>query len=148
MYELVSYWIIVWGFLFYFGLNKHNPIIILITIYLIVVIGFIYIYINNYKNKNRSYYLLKFIIINVLPKFILIVMILSSYEFRINFDDINFGLLLFLLYFILMISLNKNPIEYYYYLIDFFINGKTETNSKYLLAIDYFYDDVYNYYLN
>lgn len=67
-------------------------------------------------------------------------MILSSYKLRINFNDINFGLLLFLLYLILMISLNKNPIEYYYYLIDLFINGKNETNSKYQLAIDYYYD--------
>lgn len=147
MYELISYWIIIWGLLFYFGITKNNPIIILISIYVIVSFGYIYIYIKNYKNKNRSYYLLKFIIIHILPKFILIVMILSSYKLRFNIDDINFGLLLFLLYLILMISLNKNPIEYYYYLIDFFINGKNETNSKYLLAIDYYYDDFYNYYL-
>lgn len=148
MYELISYWMIVWGLLFYFGIIKNNPIIILIAIYLIVSFGYIYIYINNDKNKDRTYYLLKFIVIHVMPKFILIVIILFSYELRFNIDDINFGLLVVLLYLILMMSLNKNPIEYYYYLIDYFINGKNETNHNYLLAIDFYYDDFYNYYLS
>lgn len=139
MYELFSYWVLLWCLLFYIGIIKYNPIFILSIIYIITSITFIYIYINN----GKYYYLLKFIIINILLKFIFIILILSYYSFVFNINDIYFGLILLLLYLILLSSLNKNPILYYYYLIDIFINGENEINSKYLLPIDIYYDKFY-----
>lgn len=142
MYELFSYWILLWALLFCLGLVKNNPIFILFPVFIITSISYIYIYINNDKNENRSYYLLKFIIINLLLKFIFIIIIASNYSLKFDINDIYFGLVLFFLYLILMASLNKNFIYYYYYLIDIFINGENEVNSKYLLPVDIYYDRI------
>ena len=139
MYELFSYWVLLWSLLFIIRIVKYNPIIILFIIYIITSITFIYIYINN----SKFYYLLKFIIINIFLKFIFIILILIYYPLIFNINDIYFGLILLLLYLILLSSLNKNPILYYYYLIDIFINGENEINSKYLLPIDIYYDKIY-----
>jgi hypothetical protein len=139
MYELFSYWVLLWSLLFIIGIVKYNPIIILFIIYIITSITFIYIYIN----KSNFYYLLKFIIINILLKFIFIIIILTYYPFIFNINDIYFALILLLLYLILLSSLNKNPIFYYYYLIDIFINGENEINSKFLLPVDIYYDNFY-----
>ena len=139
MYELFSYWVLLWCLLFIIRIVKYNPIIILFIIYIITSITFIYIYIHN----NKFYYLLKFIIINIFLKFIFIIIILSYYPLIFNINDIYFGLILLLLYLILLSSLNKNPIFYYYYLIDIFINGENEINSKYLLPVDIYYDKIY-----
>jgi len=139
MYELFSYWVLLWAFLFYIQIIKYNPIFILFFIYLISSLTYVYIYINN----GKFYYLLKFIILNILLKFIFTILIANYYPIIFNINDIYFGIILIIIYLILMISLNKNPLNYYYYLIDMFINGINEKNSKYYLFMDKFYDDIY-----
>jgi len=142
MYELFSYWLLFWAFLFYNGLIKNNPIYILFVVYIITSITYIYIFIDN-RNDRKSYYLLKFIIINILLKFIFIILIAISGRLELRIEDIYFGLVLFGLYLILMGTLNKNFINYYYYLIDIFKNGENEINREYLLPVDIYYDYLF-----
>jgi len=101
---------------------------------------YVYIYLNN----ATPYYLTKFIILNNLLKLTFILLIASKYSLRFSFNDFYFGLILFIIYLVVMISLNKNPVDYYYYLIDMFINGINDKNEKYLINIDKYYDDIFN----
>jgi len=140
MYELFSYWVLLWAFLFYIGVLNANPIWFLIVIYVITSMTYVYIYLNN----ATPYYLTKFIILNNLLKLTFILLIAMKYPLKFTFNDFYFGLLLFTIYLIVMISLNKNPVDYYYYLIDMFINGINDKNEKYLINIDKYYDDIFN----
>jgi hypothetical protein len=141
MYELFSYWVLLWAFLFYIGFITANPIWILIVIYVITSITYIYIYTQHAK----PYYLLKYIILNNLLKLFFIILIARKYTLKFHINDIYFGIGLFAVYLIVMSILQKKPHEYYYYLIDIFINGLTPQNEQYLINIDKYYDYIFNF---
>lgn len=143
MYELFSYWVLAWAFLFYFQFITANPIWFLIVIYVITSITYIYIYLNHAK----PYYLLKYIILNNLLKLFFIIIIARKYTLTFHINDIYFGFMLFFIYIIVMSIFQKNPLEYYYYLIDIFINGLNETNHHYLINIDQYYDHIFNFFI-
>lgn len=140
MYEQVSYWVLLWALLFTLGLVSLNPLFPLLFIYLITSTAFFYIYFKGAK----PYYLLKFIIINLMLKFMFIIIIAANYPIIFNMNDFYFLFVIVFLYIILMASLNKNPFYYYYYHLDLLINGLNEKNRKYYLYIDKYYDDFYN----
>jgi len=140
MYELFSYWVLTWALLFYLGFITANPIWILFFIYIITSITYVYIYLQDAK----PYYLLKFIVLNNILKLLFIILIASKYSLKFNINDIYFGFILFVIYTIIMAILQKNPYDYYYYLIDIFINGLNEKNKDYLINIDEYYDYIIN----
>ena len=97
------------------------------------------------QQQSQSYYLLKFIILNTLLKLFFIILIASKYTLKFNIDDMYFGFILFGIYIIVMSIFQKNPYDYYYYIIDIFINGLNDNNRKYLINIDEYYDYIFNF---
>jgi hypothetical protein len=138
MYELFSYWVLTWALLFYIQIIKANPIWFLFIIYIITSITYVYMYTQN----SKPYYLLKFIILNTLLKLFFIVLIANKFSLKFNINDIYFGFILFGIYLIVMSIFQKNPYDYYYYLIDIYINGLNEKNQDYLINIDKYYDYI------
>lgn len=145
MFEIFSYWIFIWFLLYYFGIIKYNPILILIIGYIITFFEFIYLII-----KKISYYNgIKFFIINVIIKLIPIILIfrMNKYKLEINIRDIYVSIYLIFTYIIIMIIFNKNPLDYYKRMITTYleINNK---NKEYKSIISKLYDYIiYNIYL-
>ena len=145
MFEIFSYWIFIWFLLYYFGIIKYNPVLILIIGYIITFFEFIYLII-----KKISYYNgIKFFIINVIIKLIPIILIfrMNKYKLEINIRDIYVSIYLILTYIIIMIIFNKNPLDYYKRMITTYleINNK---NKEYKSIISKLYDYIiYNIYL-
>jgi len=145
MFEIFSYWIFIWFLLYYFGIIKYNPIVILIIGYIITFFEFIYLII-----KKISYYNgIKFFIINVIIKLIPIILIfrMNKYKLEINIRDIYVSIYLIFTYIIIMIIFNKNPLDYYKRMITTYleINNK---NKEYKSIISKLYDYIiYNIYL-
>lgn len=145
MFEIFSYWIFIWFLLYYFGIIKYNPVLILIIGYIITFFEFIYLII-----KKISYYNgIKFFIINVIIKLIPIILIfrMNKYKLEINIRDIYVSIYLIFTYIIIMIIFNKNPLDYYKRMITTYleINNK---NKEYKSIISKLYDYIiYNIYL-
>lgn len=145
MFEIFSYWIFIWFLLYYFGIIKYNPILILIIGYIITFFEFIYLII-----KKISYYNgIKFFIINVIIKLIPIILIfrMNKYKLEINIRDIYVSIYLIFTYIIIMIIFNKNPLDYYKRMITTYleINNK---NKEYKSVFSKLYDYIiYNIYL-
>ena len=145
MFEIFSYWIFIWFLLYYFGIIKYNPVLILIIGYIITFFEFIYLII-----KKISYYNgIKFFIINVIIKLIPIILIfrMNKYKLEINIIDIYVSIYLIFTYIIIMIIFNKNPLDYYKRMITTYleINNK---NKEYKSIISKLYDYIiYNIYL-
>ena len=145
MFEIFSYWIFIWFLLYYFGIIKYNPVLILIIGYIITFFEFIYLII-----KKISYYNgIKFFIINVIIKLIPIILIfrMNKYKLEINIRDIYVSVYLIFTYIIIMIIFNKNPLDYYKRMITTYleINNK---NKEYKSIISKLYDYIiYNIYL-
>ena len=104
MVEIFSYWIFAWFILYYFKIVKYNPIIVLIIAYVITLFELIYLWQNNINNYN----LIKYFIINVIIKFIPILLIFK-YPLVIHQDDLLCGFHIFCIYIFVMSFLNKNP---------------------------------------
>lgn len=134
MIEIFSYWIFVWFILYYIGLTKYNPLFILIIGYIFTLFELIYLMIS----KISFYNLIKYFIINILIKFIPILLIIK-FPLKFNINDIYISISLLIIYFITMIILNKNPYEYYKMMINTYIND----DNKYKTYISKFYDFIY-----
>ena len=89
-------------------------------------------------NKISKYNLIKFIIINVIIKFIPILLIIK-FPLRFDLKDIYISIYLILFYLIIMSFINKNPYEYYKLMINTYLyndnNYKTVPSKLY----DYLY---------
>jgi hypothetical protein len=134
MIEIFSYWIFVWFILFYIGLTKYNPLFILIIGYIFTLFEFIYLIIN----KSSRYNLIKFMIINIIIKFIPILLIIK-FPLRFNIDDIYVSIYLIFFYFIIMSIMNKNPYEYYKLMIHTYLFN----DEKYKTYISIIYDKLF-----
>lgn len=134
MIEIFSYWIFIIFILYYIGLIKYNPIFLLIVGYILTSFELIYLI----KNKISKYNFIKFFIINVLIKFIPILLIIK-FPLRFNIKDIYISFYLILFYFIIMILLNKNPYEYYKLMIHTYLYD----DNKYKTILSKTYDYLY-----
>ena len=132
--EIFSYWIFIWFILFYVGLTKYNPLFLLLVGYIFTLFEFIYLIIN----KTSKYNLIKFFIINVLIKFIPILLIIK-FPLRFNLDDIYVSIYLILTYLIIMSIMNKNPYEYYKLMINTYLYNDNEYKSY----ISIMYDNLF-----
>ena len=132
--EIFSYWIFIWFILYYFGLTKYNPLLLLLVGYIFTLFEFIYLIIN----KTSKYNLIKFFIINVLIKFIPILLIIK-FPLRFNLDDIYVSIYLILTYLIIMSIMNKNPYEYYKLMINTYLYNDNEYKSY----ISIMYDNLF-----
>ena len=90
------------------------------------------------KTSINKYNLNKFIIINVIIKFIPIILLINKSGFLINNQDILFGIYLINFYLILLIIFNKNPFETYEKLMDGYIN-----NTNFKTSISKTYDFLF-----
>jgi len=59
MIEIFSYWVFVWFILYYIGLTKYNPLLLLIVAYIFTLFEFIYLILK----KSSKYNLIKFLIL-------------------------------------------------------------------------------------
>jgi hypothetical protein len=132
--EIFSYWIFIWFILFYLGLTKYNPLLLLLVGYIFTLFEFIYLIIN----KTSKYNLIKFFIINILIKFIPILLIIK-FPLRFNLDDIYISIYLILTYLIIMSIMNKNPYEYYKLMINTYLYNDNEYKSY----ISIMYDNLF-----
>ena len=128
--EIFSYWIFIWFILYYLGLTKYNPLFLLLVGYIFTLFEFIYLIIN----KTSKYNFIKFFIINILIKFIPILLIIK-FPLRFNLDDIYVSIYLIITYLIIMSIMNKNPYEYYKLMINTYIYN--DNKSKTYISIMY-----------
>jgi hypothetical protein len=135
MLFLFSYWIFFWFILHILNIITFNPFIILIIIYIFTIIGFIYILINKSSLKN----LIKYFFINIFLKFLFILFLKTDY----TINDINFGILLYLIYLLIMLIFNVNPIIIYKKIFNSYINNENYNNNS---IISRLYDNIYNKY--
>jgi len=143
MIEIISYWFFIWFLLFIFGIIKQNPFWILVISYIITFFEFLYL-----KYKGANYYnIIKFLIINIIIKFIPILIILIRLQFKIikiNINDFKFAFFIILIYLFVMISINRNPIVAYKRMLNSYINN----DNKYRTIFSKLYDDIYNFWNN
>jgi len=136
--EILSLWIFIWFLLYLIGLRRENPFWILVIGYLLTFIEFIYLFIM----KTNKYNLTKFFIINVIIKFIPILIILFIYNFKFipfKLIDISFALYLFIIYLLVMIIINKNPIIIYKQMLHSYIYD----DNKYKTFLSKLYDYIF-----
>ena len=128
LYNLFSYWLLVWFLLYYFKYVKSSPLFILIIAYIFTLGGIIYLI----DNKISKYNLIKYIVLNIIIKLIPILLIIK-FPLIITKDDITTSLCLFIIY----ILLNKNSYTYY----KNSTNSYLTDNNKTLLS--YLYDKIF-----
>ena len=137
MYEIFSYWIFVWFILYYFKIVRYNPLFILIVGYILTLGELIYMIF-----RRISYYnFIKFFIINVLIKFIPILLILIKLKFKINIKiiDIYISFIFVLAYILIMSIVNKNPYIYYKMMLNTYIKDDNKYKSIFSKTYDYIY---------
>lgn len=139
MIAIISYWFFIWFLLFMFNLTLANPFWILLISYFITFGEFIFL-ISKGANK---YNLTKFMIINVLLKFIpiLIIAIKMNFKIPINIYDFKIAFIIIIFYIVIMISVNKNPIIEYKNMLNTYISN----DNKYRTYISRLYDDIYSF---
>jgi hypothetical protein len=84
---------------------------------------------------------MKYFIINIIIKFIPILLLLIRFKFQVNIKriDIYVSILLILIYILIMIMMNKNPYIYYKMMIDTYINNNNKYKSIFSKTYDYIY---------
>jgi hypothetical protein len=137
MIEIFSYWIFIWFILYYIGIIRYSPLLLLIIGYIFTLFEFIYLIINKISNYN----LIKFFIINVIIKFIPILLILIKINFQINIklEDVYISFILALIYIFVMSMTNKNPYIYYKMMLNTYIKDNNEYKSIFSKTYDYIY---------
>jgi hypothetical protein len=135
-FYVFSYWLFIWFILFYFNIISFNPLPFLIIAYIFtIIVGTKYL-LNHNANK---YNLTKFIILNIIIKFIPIcLIILNSTDF--NIYDIYFGISLTLFYIIFMKIQNVSIYNFYKNLFNSFITNKNKSDFNKLY--DYIYTSI------
>ena len=137
MIEIISYWFFAWFLLFIMGIIKSNPFWILVISYIITIMEYAYL-----KHKGANFYnLTKFMIINIILKFIpiLIILIIMKFKVPFNINDFIIAFILVFIYLITMIIFNINPIIAYQKMLNTYIND----DNKYRTYISRLYDDLY-----
>lgn len=113
--KLVSHWIVIYAYFYYFRLVPWNPLLLLIMAYGFTVISSVYIYFHT-QDYVRLY---AYIAFNSLYKLIPLAMI---YNRRFDYDDVIFTWIFMLIYFLYMYFLNENVICAYRDLITWVMN--------------------------
>lgn len=134
MIEIFSYWVFVWFILYYIGLTKYNPLLLLIVAYIFTLFEFIYLILK----KSSKYNLIKFLIINIIIKLIPILLIIK-FPLRFDLKDIYISIYLIFFYIIIMSIMNKNPYEYYKLMLHTYIYN----DEKYKTYISILYDKLF-----
>jgi len=144
MIEIFSNWIFVWFVLFYIGIIKANPLLFLCIGYVITVLEIFYLI----ANKTNSYNIKKFLIINVILKFIPILILITTRKINIkNFKyDFIFGLFVLFSYIIITTFIfNINLINTYKKIFDSYINHDKKKRSHVSRFYDYIYERIKRY---
>jgi hypothetical protein len=138
MYEIFSNWIFIWFLLYYIGIIRYNPLFILTVGYILTLGELIYMIFRGISKYN----FIKFFIINVIIKFIPILLILIKINFTIyiNIQDIYVSFILVLIYIFIMSIVNKNPYTYYKMMLETYIKD----DNKYKSIFSKIYDNIYN----
>jgi hypothetical protein len=134
MIEIFSNWVFVWFILYYIGLTKYNPLLLLIVAYIFTLFEFIYLIIK----KSSKYNLIKFMIINIIIKLIPILLIIK-FPLRFDLKDIYISIYLIFFYIIIMSIMNKNPYEYYKLMLHTYIYN----DEKYKTYFSILYDKLF-----
>jgi hypothetical protein len=134
MIEIFSYWVFVWFILYYIGLTKYNPLLLLIVAYIFTLFEFIYLILK----KSSKYNLIKFMIINIIIKLIPILLIIK-FPLRFDLKDIYISIYLIFFYIIIMSIMNKNPYEYYKLMLHTYIYN----DEKYKTYFSILYDKLF-----
>lgn len=137
MIEIISNWIFLWFILYCFGIVKYNPLFILIVGYIITVGELIYMALRNISKYN----FFKFLIINVLLKFIPILILLSQ-STEIKIIDIYASIYLVLIYIFIMSILNKDPYKFYNTMLNTYIYDDNKYKSVFSKTYDYIYKKI------
>lgn len=144
MIEIFSNWIFVWFVLFYVGIIKANPLLFLCIGYAITVLEIFYLIVN----KTNSYNIKKFLIINVILKFVPILILITTTKINIkNFNyDFIFGLFVLFSYIITTtVFFNINIINTYKNIFNSYINDDKEKRSHVSRFYDYIYERIKRY---
>lgn len=135
---IFSYWLFIWFVLFYVGIIKQNPLLFLCIGYIIAIIEIIYLIIN----KTSSYNIKKFFIINIIIKlFPIIIILLTTSPIKINLykdKDIQFGLIIILIYVIIMNILGINIKKEYLNMINSYVKDEKDKRTYISKLYDYF----------
>jgi len=139
MIYIFSLWIYIWCLLYFMGIIKANPLYILV----IATIFIIYVLSEIYKGNKNLYIIIKFIIINLLIKIILLIILVVKYPISVNKYDIKFGIIIFYIYLIITYLLDINPIKFYSSVAGLYIINHKD-NETALGITNKLYDDIYN----
>jgi len=116
-------------------IKNYSIIFYLILGYILSLFEIFYLYNNNINKYN----LIKFTIINIILKFIPILILIFINKYSFNYDDIYFGFILLCFYLFLMILLNINPFIEYQNLLNSYINI-----NEYKSLFSKFYDFLFD----
>lgn len=112
----ISYWILAWYVLYMLNLTKYNPKIWLIILIIgIIIISLILLYYKNYKA------LLSCIGFNIIIK---VIPILTIWNTKIVMRDFYAGLLLFIIYNLWLMYINKDFYKIYEKIIKDYLHDK------------------------
>lgn len=125
---IFSYWIFAWFLLYYFGIVKYNPKLILIF----GLIENIFLFILMMINKTSLLHLFNFLFINF---FIKILPLWYVWKTKIVFNDIYPIIIVFILFLAWFHINKKNALQYQLSIIRSLVNGKSETPLLALMKV-------------
>lgn len=128
--RLLSVWIILYSYLYLFGLVPNNPILLLFIAYGFAIISSIIIALKS-KNITR---LIIYIIINTIFKLSLIIMIWKN---KINVYDILFSYIFVMIYVVYMNLMKDDIVCVYIDLVKNIIDENKGRKSQIMHYIDY-----------
>jgi hypothetical protein len=135
MLFIYSYWLFAWFLLYLLNIVHYNPIFYLIIGYILTIFEFIYLILN----KTNKYNLIKYAFINIIIKVIPIIILIFLNKYKFNSNDIYIGFILIIIYLLLMIIMNINPLLEYKKLLDTYINNDNNNKTLFSKLYDYIY---------
>lgn len=143
MIEIISYWFFVWFLLFIFGIIKQNPFWVLVISYIITQFELAYLVVNHANQYNVT----KFVIINMIIKFIpiLCIFVMAKYKIPIlKTNDIIFTIFIIFLYIIILDLFGLNVTRYYQDMLNSYITDDEKNRTP----ISRIYDSMFRGKLN
>jgi len=134
---IFSYWIFLWFILYLLKLVPYNPKLIIILGIIEILFTLIYLIVKNASLRKIT----KFIIINIIIKFIPLLLI---YKDPLRKKDIYATVILVLIYTIWMYINNVNIIEVYQKLINSYLEKNLHSGSYFSQLYDIIYNKLFS----
>ena len=134
---IFSYWIFLWFILYLLKLVPYNPKIIIILGIIEILFTLIYLILKNASIRQIT----KFLIINIIIKFIPLLLI---YKDQIERKDIYATVILVLIYLIWMYINDVNVIKVYQKLINSYLEKNSHSGSYFSQLYDIVYDKLFS----